>query len=105
MDTEVALQLMISQQLIVDPIDVASSSNYQSNCLILEMLRRMSLQQLQGFCEVLQARKRPAGIDVVAIVEGMISCYMCIYVTGFHITRLPHTQNQTYDFTRNGLLV
>ena len=28
-----------------------------------------------------------------------------IYVTGFHITRLPHTQNQTYDFTRNGLLV
>ncbi|XP_065893092.1 uncharacterized protein [Dysidea avara] len=70
MDTEVALQLMISQQLIVDPIDVASSSNYQSNCLILEMLRRMSLQQLQGFCEVLQARKRPAGIDVVAIVEA-----------------------------------
>ena len=28
-----------------------------------------------------------------------------IYVTGFHITRLPHTQNQTYVFTRNGLLV
>ena len=28
-----------------------------------------------------------------------------LYVTGFHITRLPHTQNQTYDFTRNGLLV
>ena len=27
------------------------------------------------------------------------------YVTGFHITRLPHTQNQTYVFTRNGLLV
>ena len=27
------------------------------------------------------------------------------YVTGFHITRLPHAQNQTYDFTRNGLLV
>ena len=25
-------------------------------------------------------------------------------VTGFHITRLPHTQNQTYVFTRNGLL-
>ena len=28
-----------------------------------------------------------------------------LYVTRFHITRLPHTQNQTYDFTRNGLLV
>ena len=27
------------------------------------------------------------------------------FVTGFHKTRLPHTQNQTYDFTRNGLLV
>ena len=27
------------------------------------------------------------------------------YVTGFHITRLTQTQNQTYDFTRNGLLV
>ena len=31
--------------------------------------------------------------------------FYIIYVTGFHITRLPHTQNQTYDFTRNGLLV
>jgi len=26
------------------------------------------------------------------------------YVTGFHITWLPHTQNQTYNFTRNRLL-
>jgi len=26
-------------------------------------------------------------------------------VTGFDITQLQHTQNQTYDFTRNGLLV
>ena len=28
----------------------------------------------------------------------------CLYVTGFEKTRLPHTQYQTYDFTRNGLL-
>ena len=34
-----------------------------------------------------------------------IACVFSLYVTGFHITRLPHTQNQTYDFTRNGLLV
>ena len=27
-----------------------------------------------------------------------------LFVTGFHITRLPHTQNQTHVFTRNGLL-
>ena len=26
------------------------------------------------------------------------------YVTGFEKTRLPHTQYQIYDFTRNGLL-
>ena len=26
------------------------------------------------------------------------------YVTGFEKTRLPHTQYQTYVFTRNGLL-
>ena len=26
------------------------------------------------------------------------------YVTGFEKTRLPHTQYQTYDFSRNGLL-
>ena len=26
------------------------------------------------------------------------------YVSGFEKTRLPHTQYQTYNFTRNGLL-
>ena len=33
-------------------------------------------------------------------------CYapLAVYVTGFKKTRLPHTQYQTYDFTRNGLL-
>ena len=31
-------------------------------------------------------------------------CCGCLNVTGFEKTRLPHTQYQTYDFTRNGLL-
>ena len=65
MDTELALQLIISQKLIADPIDVASSSNYQSNCIILEMLRRTSLHQLQEF---LQASKGP--LHDTALVEG-----------------------------------
>ena len=30
--------------------------------------------------------------------------YTWLYVTRFVKTRLPHTQNQTYDFTGNGLL-
>ena len=41
------------------------------------------------------------GQAVKALNTGVTSSY----VTGFHITRLPHTQNHTYDFTRNGLLV
>ena len=43
----------------------------------------------------------------VTLPQLYSNCQKCqyIYVTGFHITRLPHTQNQTYDFTRNGLLV
>jgi len=38
----------------------------------------------------------------------MHSCVVAIWslnVTGFHINRLPHTQNQTYHFTRNRLQV
>ena len=31
-------------------------------------------------------------------------CSVIIYMTGFEKTWLPHTQYQTYDFTRNGLL-
>ena len=65
MDSELALQLITSQKLITDPIDVASSSNYQSNCLILEILRRTSLHQLQEF---LQASKGP--LHETVLVEG-----------------------------------
>jgi len=70
MDTEVALQMMISQQLIADPIDVVSSSSYQTNCTILEMLRRMILKQLQDFFEFLLDGKRPVIHVNVALVEG-----------------------------------
>jgi len=88
MDTEVALQLMISQQLIADTIDVASSSNYQTNCVILEMLRRMNLYQLQSFFELLQVKKRPPNhMDVVSIVEGIITCCMCTCCLMFFISQ------------------
>jgi len=70
MDTEVALQMMISQQLIADPFDVASSSNYQTNCTILEMLRRMSLQQLKVFFEFLQDGKIPIIHENFALIES-----------------------------------
>jgi len=70
MDTEVALQLMISQELIADLIDVASSNNYQTNCTILEILRRMSLQQLKVFFEFLQDRKTPVIHENFALIEG-----------------------------------
>jgi len=35
----------------------------------------------------------------------IVTVYALLFVTRFHITQLPHTQNQPYDFTRNGLLV
>ena len=41
---------------------------------------------------------------VVSVLCNNKEITICLlYVTGFHITRLPHTQNQTYVFTRNGL--
>jgi len=79
MDTELALQLIISQKLITDPIDVASSSNYQSNCIILEILRRASHPQLQEF---LQASQGPLHDTVLVegkdIVIGGVYMQQCI---------------------------
>jgi len=36
-------------------------------------------------------------VPTCPVFEGLVT-----YVTEFHITWLPHTQNQTYDFNRNG---
>ena len=43
-------------------------------------------------------------VTCLYVVLYVMQLAVCIYVAGFHITRLPHTQNQTYVFTRNGLL-
>ena len=53
MDAEVVTQLMVSQQLLSEDIVMATSSDYQKNCLILEQLTLMDVQSLVSFAEML----------------------------------------------------
>ena len=53
MNTESLSHLMLSQELISDGTILASSSNYQTNLLILERIRQMNAQQFESFCELL----------------------------------------------------
>ena len=49
MNTDAVEQAMLSQNLISSEISVMSSSVYQTNCLMLETFRMMSLDQLEHF--------------------------------------------------------
>ena len=52
-DAEVVTQPMISKQLLSEDIVMASSSNYQTTCLILEQVTLMNVQSLVSFAELL----------------------------------------------------
>ena len=54
MDAEVVTQLMVTQQLLREDIVKHAFSNYQKNCLILHQLRKMDIQTLVSFSELLQ---------------------------------------------------
>ena len=54
MDAEVVTQLMVTQQLLREDIVKDAFSNYQKNCLILHQLRKMDIQTLVSFSELLQ---------------------------------------------------
>ncbi|XP_065893199.1 uncharacterized protein [Dysidea avara] len=53
MDSEAVCHLMLSTELISDGTTLASSSNYQTNLLLLERIRKMNAQQFKSFCELL----------------------------------------------------
>ena len=53
MDSDVVVEFMVSQQLINQDTVMASSSDYQTNCLLLERVRQMNVQQLQALFEQL----------------------------------------------------
>ena len=62
------------------------------------MLHYTYLQPDSGSCMCIMSSHKD---DLFCVSITMLF----VFVTRFHITRLPHTQNQTYVFTRNGLLV
>ena len=49
------VELMLSEQLINKDTIMASSSDYQTNCLLLERMRQLSTQQFTLFCEIVTA--------------------------------------------------
>jgi len=53
MESDVVMEFMTSQQLISQDAMMASSSDYQMNCLLLERMRQMNVQQHQALCELL----------------------------------------------------
>ena len=53
MDAEAVTQLMVSQQLLSEDNVMATSSDYQKNCLILQQVRQMNLQSLVSLSELL----------------------------------------------------
>jgi len=53
MESDVVMDFIASQQLISQDAMMASSSDYQMNCLLLEGIRKMNVQQLQALCELL----------------------------------------------------
>ena len=55
MKAEVVIQLLVSQQLLTISQDavMATSSDYQKNCLILQQLRQMNVQSLVSFSKSL----------------------------------------------------
>jgi len=53
MDTELVIQLMVSQQLLSEDIVMAALSDYQKNCLILQQVRLMNVKTLVSFGELL----------------------------------------------------
>jgi len=55
MDTKVVVELMLSQQLVNKCALMASSSDYQTNCLLLERMRQLTTQQFMLLCNALTA--------------------------------------------------
>ena len=52
-DTKVVVELMLSQQLVNKCTLMASSSDYQTNCLLLERMRQLTTQQFTLLCNAL----------------------------------------------------
>ena len=52
MNTAAVTKMMLSQKLIDSRLDIAASSDYQTNCLLLEAFRKMGLNQLACFIQV-----------------------------------------------------
>ena len=50
MDTEVVVELMLSQQLVNKSTLTASSSDYQTNCFLLERMRQLTTQKFMLLC-------------------------------------------------------
>ena len=55
MDAEVAVQFMISNQVLSEDIVMIAQSSYHKNCLILEAVQNTEVQTLVSFCETLKA--------------------------------------------------
>ena len=55
MNTEVAVPLMISQQLLSEDVVMTAQSSYHKSCLILQQVRLMDTKTLMSFCQMLKA--------------------------------------------------
>jgi len=53
MDADVIEQFMVTEHLISKGAVLTASSDYLRNCLLLERMRRMNIQQLQEFIKLL----------------------------------------------------
>ena len=61
MDAEVAMQLMISQQLLSEDVVMAAQSSYHKSCLILLQARLMEAKTLVLFCQSLKTSQSTIG--------------------------------------------
>lgn len=87
MNATVAIESMLLYQSIHNKTKLALSSDYQVNCLVLEILRKMDCQQLISFFESVQASdtKNDMG-SVVAKCKVLIAILCSIDALVIHFS-------------------
>ena len=72
MDAEVVTQLMVSQQLLIEDVVTAASSDYLKNRLILQQVRLMNVQSLLSLGKLLKANDSQEYIGTI-LMQGIAS--------------------------------